>query len=297
MHLKRVKSFPVLDNVRVMADPCTGSPNNFHSWPWTHTKLAHHTVQLQQVKFTYLLWHQRCRIRWSILFLWWIENLWWMIQAVQVVQAVWVDHIHLWWRGVVSQRKPCHTHSLAWDQYWDDASPIPACQCPRYEGSSCNQIHHDQQMNTPDLCVMCTLRWAAHGVVFLLYVFPARSPGRDQKHSELISVCLFHHHKSLVCILPIHMTSLQLGLHSAVLLGMPSLIQSQRLDPSSRTELQNVNRTVALMHCIGAWHCVSSGLLQYDKSNGHWEWGTGNNAVTCTGEWDWGHVWISFWNP
>ena len=163
---------------------------------------------------------------------------------IRSVWTVWVDRIRLWWLGGVCRRKPCHTHSLAWDRYLLCSSTW-ACRCPVREGSCVELFHHDQQMNTRKLSEPLQLRQPAHGVALLLYAIPARSPGRDQRHSQLTSVCLAHHEESLVWVHPTCTTCSQLGLHSGRILGMvdtgktewrPSLIL-KRLDPSSRIQM------------------------------------------------------------
>ena len=138
---------------------------------------------------------------------------------IRSVWAVWVDRIRLWWLGGVCRRKPCHTHSLAWDCYLVFPSTW-ACRCPVREGSFAEICHRNQQMNTRKLSVPLLLPHRVHGVALLLYVVPARSPGRDQRHSQLTSVCLAHHEESLVCVHPMCTTCSQLGLHSGGILGM-----------------------------------------------------------------------------
>ena len=138
---------------------------------------------------------------------------------IQSVWAVWVHRIRLWWLGGVCQRKPCHTHPLAWDCYLVCPSTA-ACRCPEHEGSFVELFHRNQQKNTTKLNVPLLLPHRVHGVALLLYVVPARSPGRDQRHSQLTSVGLAHHDESLVCVHPTQMLSSQLGLQSATFLGM-----------------------------------------------------------------------------
>ena len=163
---------------------------------------------------------------------------------IQSVWGLWVHRIHLLSLRGVCRRKPCHTHTLAWDFWFGDIIlSTQGCRCPVREGSCAKIFRHVQQKNTRKLSVPLLLRCTVHGVALLLYVVPARSPGRDQRHSRLTSVGLALHEESLACVHPTCRTCSQLGLQSVAVLGMvgtgktewrPSLIC--RLDPSSRIQ-------------------------------------------------------------